>query len=168
MEFSRLRYHDLMLVLVYEIDLLWAYFGNDSKYKALLRELKKYDVDDYNPLPKQKELLSTLNMTRTQLMSLMHELYDDLNRVLSDPKAYRISETQIFICIETRDEDYWTIGVDGLKFIPMQCENITIPFVRGETAWGYFHVRYVTHEIVKGKHIINIFVSDTFDAEQTN
>jgi len=43
MENSKLRYHDLLVVLVWEIRMIYDLFKNDPKYESLLEELKKYD-----------------------------------------------------------------------------------------------------------------------------
>lgn len=104
---SKLRYHDLLVVLVWEIKTIYDLFKNDQKYERLLQELKKYDIEDRRPLPYQKDLLKTLDITRTQLMNLMYDLYDDFNIKLSKPKAYQISDTQITLCVEISDECYW-------------------------------------------------------------
>lgn len=159
----KLRYHDLLVVLVWEIRTIYNLFKNDQKYERLLEELKKYDIEDGGPLPYQKDLLKTLGMSRIQLMNLMHELYGDFNKSLSKPKAYQISDTQITLCIETRDENYWSIGLDGLKFIPGKGETFTIPFIRSEWSRGYFHVEKVAHVLEKGVHYINIFMNDKFE-----
>lgn len=163
MNSSKLRYDELLVVLVWEIQTIYDLFKNDQKYECLLEELMKYDIEDRRPLPYQKELLKTLEMTRTQLMNLMHDLYSDFNRRLSEPKSYKISDTQITLCVETRDENYWYIGLDRLKFIPRKGETWTIPFIRSELSWKYFHVEEVAHRLEKGVHYVNIFMSDKFE-----
>jgi len=40
MENSKLRYHDLLVVLVWEIRMIYDLFKNDPKYECLLEELK--------------------------------------------------------------------------------------------------------------------------------
>lgn len=165
MENSKLRYHDLLVVMVWEIQTIYELFKDDQKYECLLQELAKYDIDDRSPLPYQKELLKSLDMSRTQLMNLMHNLYDDFKNELSKPKAYQILDSHVTLSVETRDEHYWSIGLNGLKFIPHKGETFTIPFIRSEYSWRNFQVQRVAHELEKGIHYINIFLNDTFAIE---
>lgn len=163
MELSKLNYRDLLVVLIWEKQVLCDLFETDQKYSALLQELKKHDIDDYGPLPYQKDLLKTLDMTRTQLMDLMHGLYKNFRKKLNKLNGYPISETQIYLVVETRDENFWTLGVNKMKFIPKKGENFKIPFIRGEWSHGYFQVKEVSHELERGVHTIDIFLSDKFD-----
>lgn len=163
MENSKLRYHDLLVVLVWEFQTIYDLFKNDQKYESLLGELKKYNIEDRGPLPYQKDLLKILDLSRTQLMNLMHGLYNDFKKKLRKPKAYQISDTQITLCVETRDENYWSIGLDGLKFIPNKGETFNIPFIRSEWSWKIFNVKKVAHELEQGVHHINIFMDDKFE-----
>jgi len=73
MKSSKLRYQDLLVVLVWEIQTIND-LNNDQKYESLLEVLKKYHIEDRGPLPYQKDLLKTLDLSRTKLMNLMHRL----------------------------------------------------------------------------------------------
>lgn len=140
-------------------------FKDNEKYECLLQELVKYDIEDSGRLPYQKELLTSLDISRTQLMNLMHDLYDDFKNELGKPKTYQLSDIQVTLFVETRDEHYWCIGLTGLTFIPQKGETFTIPFIRSEYSWRHFQVQSVAHELEKGIHYINIFLSDTFAIE---
>lgn len=74
-----LRYRDLFLVLSSELKMLLRYFGDDPKYKMILEVFAEYNEDEYNLMPKQKDLLARLGMTRTKLMKLLRELYHDFS-----------------------------------------------------------------------------------------
>lgn len=163
MELTKLNYRDLLVVLIWEKKVLCDLFEKDQKYSSLLQELKKHDIDGYDPLPYQKDLLKILDMSRTQLMGLMHELYEDFRKKLKKPDGYPISDTQIFLVVETRDENFWRLGVREMKLIPKKGESFIIPFIRGEWSHGYFQVKEVSHELEKGIHTIDIYLSDKFE-----
>ena len=163
METPTLRYRDLMVILVDENRILWDLFKGEEKYESLLNELMRYDTEDEDPLPAQKDLLKTLNLSRRQLMDLMQGLYHDFKMELIKPHTYQISDTQIFLRVETRDKIYTTIGVKDLKFISRVGDTFQIYFAKSEWSMGYFHVEEVSHEIQNGAHTINIYMNDKFE-----
>ncbi len=93
MEPPKLRYPELLVVLVDENKILRDLFKGEGKYSALLEVFMKYDAEDDDPLPAQKDLLNTLNLSRRQLMNLMQGLYHDFKMELIKPHTYQISDT---------------------------------------------------------------------------
>ncbi len=91
-------------------------------------------------------------------MDLMQGLFHDFKMKLVKPHTYQISDTQIFLCVETRDKKHTTIGVKDLKFIPRVGETFQIKLARSEWSSGYFHVEKVSHEIMNGVHSIAVFL----------
>lgn len=155
MQPSNLTYRDLILNLIRENKTLCDLFGSEQKYKKLLQELKKYDIEDEDPLPYQKDLLKALGITRTKLMRLMHGLYQDFKTRLFNPNAYPTYDTEVWLYVKARNE-YWPIGVGQLSFLPREGEEFTVGFI-GEIwdARGLI-VESVTQELENGIHKIHI------------
>lgn len=154
---KKLIYKDLLMNLIRENNVLSELFQGNDRYAHLLQELKKYDMDDNKPLPSQKDLLEKLDMSRTQLMKLMQGLYQDFHERLFNPDAYPISDTEIWLNVETRDE-YWPIRMKDMHFIPRKGEEFTVEFI-GEVWDGRsLIVESVSHEIENGVHRINIYL----------
>lgn len=85
-------------------------------------------MEDRGPLPYQKDLLKILDMSRTQLMNLMHKLYNDFQTEMCNPGAYQISDTEIWFLIKSR-ENYWVVGMNGLKVIPRIGDRFFVLFI---------------------------------------
>jgi len=152
---KKLKYRDLLMNLIWENKVLHKLFEGNKRYTKLLQELMKYDLDDEEPLPLQKDLLKNLGVSRTKLMNLMEELYEDFHKRLFSPNAYPIFDTEVWLFVNTWD-DYWPIGIHNLKFIPRTGDKFTVDFI-GELGHArYLFVESVTHEIENGIHRINI------------
>jgi len=135
-----LNYRQLLIALISEKNAVSKILKGQEKYGELLKEISKYDIDDHEPLPKQKDLLKTLGLKRKELIVLMRE---------------------ILICASNMHEDYWMISPERLGFLPNVGDRITIPFLRNNmTGGGYFKVKDVSHEIENQKHIIVIPIDD--------
>jgi len=162
MSISPLKYRDLIVVLLIEKQTLLEWFGAKEKYKKLLLVLDEYDIDD-GPLPYQKDLLPRFDLNRTQLMRLMNDLYQDFSDKLSNPNIYKVSETEVWFLLESREENFWSIGVDDLEVLPKEGQLVHFPFIRGEFSTGYFQVERISHEFENGKHTINMFLNQEID-----
>jgi len=154
---KKLKYRDLLMNLIWENKVLHKLFEGNKRYTNLLRELMKYDMDDDEPLPLQKDLLENLDMSRTKLMNLMEGLYEDFHKRLFNPNAYSIADTEICLFVKTRD-DYWPIGLDNLGFIPREGDDFTIEFIGEVWDARYLTVKSVIHEIENGVQKINIYL----------
>lgn len=152
---KKLKYRDLLMNLIWENKVLHKLFEGNKRYTKLLEELMKYDMNDDEPFPLQKDLLENLGVSRTKLMNLMEELYEDFHKRLFNPNAYPIFDTEVWLFINTRD-DYWPIGIKDLEFIPNKGDDFTIEFIGELWDARYLRVESVTHEIENGIHRINI------------
>lgn len=152
---KKLKYRDLLMNLICENKVLPKLFEGNKRYTKLLRELMKYDLDDDEPLPLQKDLLESLGVSRTKLMNLMEELYEDFHKRVFNPNAYPIFDTEVWLFINTR-HDYWPIGLTNLEFIPREDDSFTVEFIGELWDARYLTVKSVTHEIENGIHRINI------------
>ena len=56
---SDLNYRNLLNALISEKRTLSKILKGQEKYDELLKEINKYDIDAYEPWPKQKDLLKT-------------------------------------------------------------------------------------------------------------
>lgn len=158
---QKIGYRELIFAIVSELPLITRLFEKDSKYDSLIRELIEYEYNDDNHLPYQKDLLEKLALSRTALMELMNDLYEDFSIKLSDPKAYTISDTEIYLIVKIRD-DLWVVGIDGLTTIPRVGEDFLIPFIKERYGSVMATVKEVEHEICTGKHTINIMLESNF------
>lgn len=157
------RYHDLLVGLLYEINTVAKYFSKKAKYQHLIQELKKYNVNGEVTLPKQKELLNSLRISRPQLVDQMNELYQDFKYRLMHKSAYQVTKKEIWLLIDTTDGESLAIGLDNLEHLPRENEQIYLPFIKRKLTAGYFNVAKVDHEISENKHTINIFVDNCSD-----
>lgn len=71
-----LSYRVLLTILVWEKKTLFKILKDKERYSEILEVLNRYDIDDYGPLPKQKDLLKMLDLGRKELMTLMREMYE--------------------------------------------------------------------------------------------
>jgi len=152
---KKLKYRDLLMNLIWENKVLQKLFKGKKRYANLLQELLKYDMSNDEPLALQKDLLENLGMSRTKLMNLMEELYEEFHKRLFTPNAYPIFDTEVWLFINTRD-DYWPIGIKGLEFIPSKGDDFTVEFIGELWDARYLRVKSVTHQIENGIHRINI------------
>lgn len=155
-----LGYRDLFLVLSSELKTLLHYFGDDPKYQEILEIFSEFNEDEYNPIPKQKDLLAHLGLTRTKLMRLLRELYHDFKHSIFRAHSYPIKKTEYYVCAETMDDETWQVGFDHLEHIPSVGDKFKISFIEGELSFGYFEVKEVHHEIENQVQTVTIFVSD--------
>lgn len=156
---KKLKFKDLLMNLIGENKVLLELFQGNERYARLLQELGKYDINDDEPLPLQKDLLNKLEMSRTQLMNLMQGLYQDFHKRLFNPNAYPVLNTEIWLFVKTKD-DYWPVSIKNMKFIPRKGENFTVEFIGELWDARYLTVESVIHEIENGVHRINIFVEN--------
>ncbi|MCC5907179.1 MAG: hypothetical protein JJU13_13290 [Balneolaceae bacterium] len=160
MNLSNIKYRNLIVILIYEHHTLARLFGENENYSTLLHELARYTGDKYMDLPNQKELLKSLNISRSKLMKIMHKLYDDFLEKIKANKGYKIRETQIWYRLSSF-EDYWTIGVHKLERIPRIGEHIEVPFLRNYIKCiPTFVVTDVHHQLESGIHRIDIHMRD--------
>ena len=161
MEGTQLNFRQLLIALISEKKAIAKVLKGQEKYDKLLSEISKYDIDDDEPLPKQKDLLKTLGIKRKALIVLMREMYDKFCSGISRHGNYPIEEVEILICASNMHEDYWMISPERLGFLPNVGDRITIPFLRNNmSGGGYFKVKDVSHEIENQKHIIVISIDD--------
>jgi len=160
---SNLGYRDLFLVLSAELKTLLYYFGDDPKYQAILDEFTEFNNDEYNPIPKQKDLLVRLGLTRTKLIKLLRELYHDFKHSIFRAHSYPIKKTECYVCAETRDDENWQVGLDHLEHIPSVGDKFRMPFIMGEYSSCSFEVKKVNHVIQNQVQTVTIFISDKFD-----
>lgn len=155
-----LNYRELLIAFLIEKKIVTSILKGQEKYSELLEALNKYDIDDYKPLPKQKDLLKALEMKREDLIALMREMYDKFCTCISRDGSYPIKRTEINICASNVYDEHWVLSPDNLAFIPNIGDWMTIPFFRDQLGGGHFKVKEVSHEIENQKHIINIIVDD--------
>lgn len=124
--------------------------------------LIEYNAKDQ--LPYQKDLIKELNISKARRMSLVQDMYEEFQRRICNPKAYKVTTTQVWLLVRSR-EDYWVIGVDGLKTIPREGDDFVINFVRVEFGGRNFKVESVHHELEDGVHKIDISLCDRWVAE---
>jgi hypothetical protein len=161
MKGTDLNFRQLLIALISEKKAIAKVLKGQEKYDKLLSEISKYDIDDDEPLPKQKDLLKTLGIKRKALIALMREMYDKFCSGISRHGNYPIEEVEILICASNIHEDYWMISPERLGFLPNVGDRITIPFLRNNmSGGGYFKVKDVSHEIENQKHIIVISIDD--------
>ncbi len=129
---SDLRHRDLFLALSSELKTLLHYFGNDPKYQMILEIFAEYNGAEYNPIPKQKDMLENLGLTRTKLMKLLRELYHDFKHSIFQAHRYPIKKTEYYVSAETLDDHLWQIGLDHLEHIPSRGDVFMIPFIKSE------------------------------------
>ena len=159
---QKLGYRELIFAIVSELPLLTRLFEKDPNYSSLIRELTEYEYDDDNHLPYQKDLLKKLSLSRTALMELMNDLYEDFSMKLCQPNAYTISDTEIWLLVKFQD-DHWVIGIDGLTTIPRVGEDFFISFIKdgyGSSVMGT--IKDIEHQLETGKHTINIYMESNF------
>lgn len=160
MEYQKLKFRDLFAILVSENRILFEHYKGNEKYSQLLRELIKHDIDGFDPLPNQKEIMKTLGLGRPQLMELMQELYSDFRELLNNPQAYPITDTEIKLYFQSID-DFWSIGVKELDVIPRVGEDFIFWFAGAGTLGGRsFKVESITHDLENGIHRITIHLHD--------
>ena len=89
----------------------------------------------------------------------MQKMYEEFRERLFNPHAYPISDTEIWLNVETRDE-YWPIRMKDMQFIPRKGEEFTVKFIEEVGDGRTLTVESITHEIENGVHRINIFVEN--------
>lgn len=155
---SRPTYRDLIYVFMYEFTAIFRFFKGDEKYDALLRELEAYE-----DLPFQKDLLKSLGLSRPDLMNLMNDLYRDFEMRLCGTNAYLMTMKEVWF-LPSSFKEHWAIGVDELEIIPRVGETVFLPFlINPGGGAGYFTVEEIIHEIDGGVQRINIHMRDTMD-----
>lgn len=157
---SDLNFRQLLIVLISEKRTLLKILEGQEKYDGLLKEISKYDIEAYDPWPKQKNLLKTLGLRRTELMDLMREMYDVFCLGISRDGVYPIKETEIVICASNVYDSNWILRPNHLAFLPNIGDWITIPFFRDQLGGSVFKVTEISHEIENQKHIITIIIDD--------
>lgn len=156
------NYRELIIALVGEKYSIGNFFGAHEKYKLLINEINKYDLEDDEKLPSQKELFTNLGINRVQLMSLMKGLYQDF--ITETSHLYPIQKTEVHISGEKRSGEFFQLSLDNMTHIPSAGETIRIPFIRGEFGGGgYFQVKRITHKVEQNTHSIVLFASEDFD-----
>ena len=161
-----LNYRNLLVVLIWEKKTLSEVLKGQDRYSELLEELNKHDIDDYGPLPKQKDLLKVLGMKREQLITLMREMYEEFCSKISRDGNYPIKKTEIYICASNINDNYWVLSPNQLRFLPNIGDTIQIPFFRDNViSRGYFKVQQVNHEIESQKYTITLFVDDDINSK---
>ena len=162
------KYRDLFLALSSELKTLQHYFGKDPKYQMILEIFAEYNEDEYNPIPKQKDLLENLGLTRTKMMKLLRELYHDFQHSIFQAHRYPIKNTEYYVSAETLDDHLWQIGLDRLEHIPSRGDVFMIPFIKSEYGSGYFRVIGINHNIENQVHTISISVSAKRDDDESS
>lgn len=156
-----LNFRQLLIAFISEKKAITKVLKGHEKYVELLKEINRYDINDYEPLPKQKDLLKTLGLRRTELVELMREMYDKFCSVISRDGNYPIDEVEILICASNIHDDYWMVSPEKLDFIPDVGQRFTISFLRNNmSGGGYFKFKEISLEIDNQKHIITIFIDD--------
>lgn len=156
-----LNFRQLLIALISEKKTLSKVLKGQEKYVELLKEISNHDIDDDEPLPRQKDLLKTLGTKRKELIALMREMYGKFCSGVSRHGNYPIEEVEILICASNMHEDFWMISPEKLGFLPSVGDRITIPFMRNNmSGGGYFKVKGINHEIENQKHIIVISIDD--------
>jgi len=158
---SDLNFRNLLNALISEKRTLSKILKGQEKYDDLLKEINKYDIDAYEPWPKQKDLLKTLGLKRKELIDLMREVYDKFCSGISRHGNYPVEEVEILICASNMHKDYWMISPERLGFLPNVGDRINIPFFRNNISGrGYFKVKDISHDIENQKHTIVISIDD--------
>jgi len=165
---TALNYRDLFLVLSSELKTLKQYFGNEPKYREILTVFTDYNKDEDNPIPKQKDLLAQLGLTRTSLMKLLQALYHDFQHSIFQAHRYSIKKTEYYVSAETLDDHRMQIGLDHMEHIPRRGDVFMIPFIKTEYSSGYFRVKEVNHTVENQVHTISIFVSAKRDDDESS
>ena len=161
-----LNFRQLLIGLISEKRTLLKILEGQEKYDRLLKEISKYDIEAYDPWPKQKDLLKTLGLRRSDLVDLMREMYDDFCLGISRDGNYPIYEVEILICVSNIYDDYWMVSPEKLGFLPDVGQRFTIPFLRNNmSGGGYFKVKEISHEIENQKHTITIFIDDDISTQ---
>lgn len=163
---SDLNYRNLLNALISEKRTLSKKLKGQEKYDEFLKEINKYDIEAYEPWPKQKDLLKTLGLKRKELIDLMREMYDKFCSSISSDGNYPIEKTEILICASNWQEDFWVLSPEKLEFLPSVGDWFMIPFFRNNlSGGGHFKVKEITHEIENQKHIITIITDDDISTQ---
>jgi hypothetical protein len=156
-----LNFRHLLIVLISEKRTLLKILEGQEKYDGLLKEINKYDIEAHDPWPKQKDLLKTLGLRRTELIDIMREMYEEFYSTISSDCNYPMQKTEILICASNWQEDFWVLSPEKLEFLPTVGDWFTIPFFRNNlSGGGHFKVKEINHEIENQKHIITIIIDD--------
>ena len=153
---SNLKYRDLVLIIIWEKKRICSLLKDNETFTQLLDYLSDFDIDSYDPLPSQKEVLSSLGLKRpaliAQLRSIVSEFYKSVE------SGYPINDYEITFVITDFADNHFNITLENTRYIPRVGEKISFPFLR--TEYGsvtYLDVTKVHHEIEDQKHIINVF-----------
>ncbi|MEX0684371.1 MAG: hypothetical protein WD098_00085 [Balneolales bacterium] len=163
-EEPKLHYRDLIYVFIQEYSTISRFFSSDKKYEALILELGKHNQKSED-LPFQKDLLKVLNLPRTDLISLMNDLYSDFDMRLGDTNAYLMAKTEISLILSSFDK-VWVVGVNQLEVIPRIGETMLLTFIRDAYGPGYFIVEDIIHEIQDGVHRIEVHLRSTLEIKE--
>lgn len=158
---QKLGYRELIFAINCELSLITRLFAKESKYDSLIQALTEYENCGNNRLPYQKDIIGKLSLSRTELMELMNDLYEDFSIKVSHPNAYIITDTEICLIVKIRD-DHWVVGIDGLTTIPRVGEEFVIPFIQERYGSVMATVKDIQHEFYTGKHSINITLESNF------
>jgi len=159
---QKLGFRELIFAINSELPLITRLFAKESKYNTLIQTLSEYLNNGENRLPYQKVILEELSLSRTDLMELMNDLYEDFSIKLCQPSSYIISDTEIWLLVKLRD-DHWVIGIDGLTIIPRVSEDFFISFIKDEYGSSVMGtIKDIEHQFETGKHIINIYMESRY------
>lgn len=160
-----LKFRDLLLVLVSEIETIKHLFSEEKDFHHLINELSNYDINDNSPLPSQKELLESLEINRSKLMGLLQSLYNEFRVKISH--YYPIRVTEVHVTGEQRNGEYFQLSLNRIKHIPSVGDHIRLPLIRNDYGnTGYFQVKKVSHTFEESKHSILVFVDENITMEE--
>lgn len=143
---------------MYEFQFLEKSLSHKAKYAPLITELRKFLYKDQSPL--QKDLLKTLKMNRKTLMDLMNDLFEEFQRELRSPKAYKVKETEIWLLAVTNNE-MEIVAIESLEWIPRVGETVFLhSLIPTKFGSSYFTVNEIIHEIGGKVHRIEIHMDD--------
>jgi hypothetical protein len=105
-------------------------------------------------------VLTKLGVKRKVFMDALEQIHQVfINRIF---QGYELDKAEVYMNVFSYQDDYYTVKLNGLKYIPRVGERITIPFLR--TGYGNIiaDVTEVGHEFECGIHIISIVAKDPF------
>ena len=99
-------------------------------------------------------------MNRTTLMNLMNELFEEFQRELWSPKAYKVKESEIWLLAVSNNE-MEIVGIESLEWIPRIGETVFLhSLIPAKFGSPYFTVNEIIHEIGGEVHKIEIHMDD--------
>lgn len=130
MNTAHLKYRDFIIAIQSELPIFLKHFEYREEYRPILNVLKE-EFPSLDNLPHQKDLLQHLKMSRSALMSRLHDLYRDFQTAICEEGAYPVSKTVIYFHIRTLN-DHWMIGVQGLENLPRPGDRFSVDFIKDE------------------------------------